>query len=106
MGAEISPLKIVVQFGPFLAPLVGSKHVSSVGRRYWCLCIACQDQSLCECASQQFFWCILSIPKNDFVYPMCIPRTVFPQLQTKHQNSIAFGKSTRRESTPSNTHPK
>ena len=41
---------------------------SSVGR-YWCPCVACQDQSLCWCSSVKLFLRILCIPKNAFVYP-------------------------------------
>ena len=56
------------------APWAGDLHFSSVGR-YWCVCIACQHQSLCWCVSVQV--CILCIPKDDFVYPVRIAELFF-----------------------------
>ena len=56
IGADVSPPNFFLRNpGHFsLAPWVRRYHFPSVGR-YRCLCIACQDQSLCECVSQNFF---------------------------------------------------
>ena len=54
IGAEIPPaIFFFAQSAPFLAPWVGSSQFSSAARS-WCPCIACQDQCLCECVSQNF----------------------------------------------------
>ena len=83
IGAKIYPPTFFVQCGPFLCCPLRRQQTFSFCREVLVPADCMSGSVGYECIPRKIFLCILCSPKDDFVDPMCIPRTMVPATARK-----------------------